>query len=418
MKPGSFLRNVVILGSGTALAQIIPVLASPVLTRLYTPEDFGIFAVFMAFIGIFTPIICGKYEVALVLPKNSVHAEHLLGIALYFAAGISVVLFIIFLLAGDRVLSLLDADRLGNWIFFIPPALLLTGFFTAASYLANRNKQYSLMSEARIVRSLTAVCLSVVAGVIGFRFEGLLSSFLAGLAVASFLLLYWNRSMLGKRVFAWSRAKRWLLCKYRHYPIYNATTGLLNGLTLSLPIFFLSKYFPESTVGYYAIVMRVTSTPLAFISASVSQINLKKVVDLVNAGRPVIPYVFKLAGVLLLIILFPALIIILWGPDLFAFVLGEKWLIAGEYARILMPAIAVQFIASTLSSTLGATNNNRIGALWKVISFLITALVFFVLAPKGKISILLYALCITNLILYCLYFAAILLAAHKPRNFK
>ena len=415
---GSFLRNLTILGSGTALAQIVPILASPILTRIYSPEDFAMFAVFNAFVSTLTPIVCGKYEVALVLPKNNVAAEHLFGIALYVAFGIAILLTGVFLFTGHGVLSVLNAEKLGYWIFAVPAALLLTGFFTAASYFANRQQRYHLMSKARVARSLLTALISILAGLVGNGFGGLLTGFFSGLIMASVILFFADRRLLTHRTLQWGKTKKLLAWKYRHYPMYNASTGLLDGLTLSLPVFFLSRYFPESIVGYYALVIRVSSAPVGFISASVSQINLKKVVDLVNSGKSPLPYLIKLSGILAIIILIPAVIIVAWGPELFTLVFGTEWTEAGSYARILMPAIAVQFIASTLSSTLGATNNNRIGAMWKLLSFVSTLAVFFWFAPRADILTLLYAVTVNNILLYLLYMAAIFYAGHKPRNFK
>ena len=102
--------------------------------------------------------------------------------------------------------------------------------------------------------------------------------------------------------------------------------------------------------------------------------------------------------------------------ELFAVIFGEAWSEAGTYCQILMPALAVRFIASTLSSTLGATNNNRYGAIWKVIAFVTTLVVLALVAPIGDIKILLYAIMINDLLLYAFYFALILKAAKRPRS--
>jgi len=410
--PGSFLRNFATLGSGTLLAQAIPVLVSPILTRLYSPGDFAMLAVFMAMLGTFTPLICGKYEVALVLPKDEVHAKHLFGIALYVALGLSIILLLVFLFFGNNVLVFIDAEKLGGWIFTVPVALFLTGIFTAANYLVNRQKNYRLLARARLTRAVLTAIVSIVAGIMGTGFGGLLAGLLCGFVVASMQLFYQNRSALKPHTFKWCKAKILLLSKYRHYPLYNATSGLLNGFTLSMPVFFISHYFPEAIVGYYAIVMQATQAPVAFISTSVSQINLKKVVDLINNGVSPIGYLIKLTGMLAGIITGPTLIIIFWGPELFSFVFGPKWIEAGRYARILMPSIAIRFIASILSSTLNATQDNRLLAAWQLLSFICTTLVLYVFTIKQAITPLLWAMTINTIFLYLLYLGAIFYAAH------
>jgi O-antigen/teichoic acid export membrane protein len=414
--PGSFLRNLTILASGTVLAQALPVLASPILTRLYSPQDFAMLAIFMAMVNMFAPIVCGKYEVAMILPKSRVHAHHLLGIALAFSFAVSVLLALVFLFAGNDIAELLDAGTLGRWIFAVPMGLLLTGLFTALSYYANRCGHYRLMSRARIIRSLFMVLLSLLAGVAGMGFAGMLTGFFAGTVIAVSLLAYENRNAFGADVWRLGRAKKWLFCKYRQYPIYNASTGLLDGFTLGLPVFVLSRYYPDDIVGYYALVIRVLVSPVGFISASVSQINLKKVVDIINCGNSPLPYLRKVAALLLSIIFFPSLIIIGWGPELFSMLFGHQWIVAGEYARILMPAFMIQFVASTLSPTLEATKHIRLLALWKIISFMTTATICFLFAPRGDVKLLLYAFSINNIGLYLLYLIFIGYAAMKPKQ--
>ncbi len=89
---------------------------------------------------------------------------------------------------------------------------------------------------------------------------------------------------------------------------------------------------------------------------------------------------------------------------------------AGQFAQILIPAIALRFIVSTLSSTLGATKNNKVGAIWKIVYFISTILVFSIYAPEGNIEVTLKAYVINEIVLAILYYVAILYAAKKPKN--
>ncbi len=418
LRPNSFLRHLLFLSSGTLLAQAIPVLVSPILTRLYVPDDFAMFAVFIALTGTFTPIICGKYEVAMVLPKNRVYGEHLFGIAVYFSLAISITLFIVFLFAGDSVLSLLNSQQLGHWLYVIPLVMFLSGLFITGSYFSNRNKKYKLLARSKISRSLAASTSTILMGIAGAGFVGLLTGLFVGLFVASFFLLYGNRQALSKRIMRWGSQKKFLLYKFRHYPLYNATSALLNGLTLSLPVLFLSHYFSDDIVGYYALVIRATSVPIAFISESVSQIHLKKVVDLINNQNPVRPYLFKVTLFLCLVVLIPSIVIIFWGPVLFQIVFGAKWSEAGRYAQILMPGFSVSFVSATLSTTFGATNNNQLGAFIKIVIFISTLTVLLFCSQKQNIVHLLHALMINNVLCYLFLYILIFLAIKNIRELK
>ena len=411
-----FLKSVAILASGTVLAQAIPILTSPIQTRLYTPENFGVLAVFMAIVSSISPAVCGKYEVAMVLPRSNRQGMELLGIALWIALCLSLVFFLVLIFFSELIISILNAQNLNGWFYLTPIFLFLTGLMTAMTYFANRQKDYGKMARSKMVRGFTVALISVLLGFSGLGASGLLIGVISGLLFAVGYLFYLYREQFTQGFLKWNRSKRTLLKKYKDYPIYSASSGLLDGITVSLPVFFLAHYFPETIVGYFALVIRVGNTPLSFVSASVSQVNLKKVVDLVNTRQDVQPYLFKLTGGLLLLVLPPTILFIMFSPGLFAYLFSEEWREAGHYMQILMPAMAVKFVASTLSSTLGATQNNHLGMIWKLTSFVTSLAVFAWFAPKKDAILVFKAVAIMDIALYLFYYFLIWKAAKQPRN--
>jgi O-antigen/teichoic acid export membrane protein len=204
--------------------------------------------------------------------------------------------------------------------------------------------------------------------------------------------------------------------RYKDFPIYNASTGILDGVTLNLPIFFIITSFSPEIAGFYALLIRVLNAPIAIISAAVSKVNLKKIVDLVNDGKRADRYLLKLSAVLLAISLPPSIVFMIWGPPIFSFVFGEEWIQAGKFSQVLALSLAVKFVSSTLSSTLGATNNNRYSALWRTVAFTSTLLVLGFMARSGSIENFIWALVINEICIYSFYFYLIFLAARNPRN--
>ena len=412
----SFSKSVAILASGAALAWIIPVLASPILTRLYTPTDFGTFAVFMALVSSVIPAVCGKYEVAMVLPKSNIQGLHLLGISFRVAITISLIFLLIVLVFKNYLLTVLNARQLGEWIYLAPLALVSTGLMTAMNYFANRNKDYKNMAKGKIVNASFVAFTSIILGFFGLGFRGLLTGAITGLIAATIYFLFLYRKILSSDLLLWGKAKVELMKRYIDFPVYNASGGLLNGITVALPVFFLSHYFSESIVGYFSLVLRVANLPLSFISASVSEVNLKKIVDLVNMKTDVRPYLIKITIGLTAVVLLPTTILMIFSPSMFSFVFGEKWREAGVYMQILMPAMAVRFVSSTLSTTLGATQNNQLGAIWKITDFVVTVIVFSIFAPHRDIKSLLKVFVLMDIALYLFYYLLIWKAAANPRN--
>jgi O-antigen/teichoic acid export membrane protein len=181
-------------------------------------------------------------------------------------------------------------------------------------------------------------------------------------------------------------------------------------------VFFIVAFFSSETAGYFALVIRVLSAPLSVVSASVSRVNLKKVVELATARQNIVAYLLKAATVLLCVSAPAALVFIFWGPSIFAFVFGENWREAGEVSRILAFALAFKFVSSTLSSTLGATNNNQYGAIWKITAFVSTCAVLTAGAYTGSVRTFLVALVLNEIAIYSFYFYLIYRAAKHPRN--
>ncbi len=417
MKKSSFTQHVVALASGAGLAQALMVLASPVLTRLYQPEDFGLFAVIMAIVASLLMGASGKYETAMVLPKSRKQGQELLGIAIYFAMIFCALLMVVFVITREHIIEFLDIAKVGNWILAVPVLLFIVSISEILSYYANRDKDFTLIGRSRLIRALTIVSVNIILGLMGADFKGLLIGNVMGYFLASVYLIYMQRNKMTSSIFSFTAAKGILFKRYRDYPLLNASSGILNGIQFNMPIFFLAHYFPEAVVGYYALVMRVAYTPLLFLSVAISHVNLRKVVELVREGVPVTPYLHRVTLGLAVIVIIPSMIFIMKGPELFTLIFGPNWVVAGEYLQILAIAISARFVAFTLSLTLDATRNNKYAAIWKTTAFISTLAVYIWFAPRGNITELLIASAVNDVLLYVFYYVLILRAAKNPKNF-
>ena len=412
----TLVNNVAVLASGTALAQGITVLASPVLTRLYSPEAFGLFATFMAFVSTFTPAVTGRFEVALMLPPAERAARELFAVSVWFCVAFCGVLLAVTWILLPNIVVWFKVPELGGWLFIAPVTLLFAGLSNLTRYAANRRNQYACIARSGIAQAVTIAGINIGLGVAGAHFAGLIIGNIVGFGVSLVYLVITQRDFIREVNFKWSARKNALARRYKDFPIYNASTGFLSGVTVNLPVFFMIAYFPPEAVGFYALVIRVMSAPTTIISSAVSQVNLKKVVELVAHNIPVDRYLMQISAALLAIALPPTIIFVFWGPQIFSFVFGEDWILAGKYSQVLAIALAIKFVSSTISSTLGATNNNRYGALWRIVAFCSTFTVLGLTARYGSIDDFILAIVLNEIGIYLLYFYLILLAARNPRN--
>lgn len=403
------------LAGGTAMAQAVPILISPVLTRLYTPHDFGQLSLFAALISSVGMAASGRYDMAMLLPRRDLAARHLFGLAVWVSAAFCAAYLLLLVLAPNVARQHLGAQKLGGWLYAIPFALFVMAARTTLGYWANRSADFRALVKAQWAQTLLAAAISVALGAAGAGFAGLLLGNIAGVLGAALILVLGFRGVFRRPTLRWTRAKLALARRFRDYPLYSASSAIVDGVTLTLPIFFLAQHFSASTLGYYALVVRVANAPLSFVASAVNQVNLKKVVQLMHERASVPTHLARLATFLGVFAAVPTLILVATAPWLFRHLFGPPWEEAGSYLQILMPSLAVRFVGSTLSGTMEATNNTRIGAAWKVLALAVTALVMLVLAPRGDILLLLIGIAVSDTLLYLLYTYLCFYAGGRPR---
>jgi len=129
MKPKSeFGKNTLSLVSGNIIAQSIPMILAPILTRIYTPEEFVLFATFMSIVGIFMVIATGKYEMAIVMPEKDKETINIFALSILITIFISILSLIIVSIFNEEIVKLINHEELKNWLFLIPISVLVSGF--------------------------------------------------------------------------------------------------------------------------------------------------------------------------------------------------------------------------------------------------------------------------------------------------
>ena len=140
-KPKSeFTRNVLTLMTGTTIAQAIPIAISPILTRIYTPEDFGIFALYISIASILSLIATGRYELAIMLPTKDKDAVNIVALSLFISFFVSFIALLIVSIFNTQITSLLGNPDISSWLYFIPLTVLFTGIYQSFNYWSNRKK--------------------------------------------------------------------------------------------------------------------------------------------------------------------------------------------------------------------------------------------------------------------------------------
>ena len=408
-----FGKNILTLMTGTTLAQAIPIAISPILTRIYAPEDFGVFALYAAVASVMSMAATGRYELAIMLPRKESDAFSIAVLSAAIAAVLSVISIIIVLMFNNDIALFLGNPDLGNWLYLMPVSIFLAGLYQTLNYWNNRGKQYRHIALSRVSQSVGGGATQLVVGFGTSLPGGLIAGSVVGQGVGVLTLLRASRKNISAHIshFAFSDLKR-NASEYKKFPLFASWAALLNTGSVQMPVFMITKYFGSSITGLFSFTFKVISIPMTLVSSSISQVMFQKVAVMHNE-KPELLFHFVLKMFLLLLVLSIPFVMILtfWGVEIFSFVFGEQWALAGNFAAILSVAVAIRFAVSPLSSVLALEHNVRKGAAWHVIRFvtLTTTLIFF---KDQDIEFFLQIFVIHEVVLYSLYLIIILSAAN------
>lgn len=351
LKPKSeFSRNVLTLMTGTTIAQAVTIAISPVLTRIFTPEEFGLFALYMSIVTIIAVIATGRYELAVMLPKKDEDAASLVLLSLIIAASISCATLLPILFFSEQIANFLGSAEIELWLYLTPASIFLVGAYNSLSYWTNRKKQYNLMSQYKVAQSASMATTQVLFGFTKKGTGGLIIGWFAGQLVA---LLFLARSVWVKDKEVFKKIKRiktiGLARRYKHFPIINSWSAFLNTASRQVPIILLTVFFSTAVTGFFSLAQRILQIPMSLLGQAIGRVYFEKASRLKNDENEIKRITLEIHKKLLLIGFFPVAIILLLGDHLFALVFGEPWRVAGEYAQFLSVWIFFVFVSSPLS---------------------------------------------------------------------
>jgi len=349
LKPKSeFTKNVLTLMTGTTIAQAIPIAISPILTRLYTPEDFGVWALYMSILMIFGNLVAGKYELAILIPKHDIEAKNIVLLSLLFASIFSSILFIIVCMFHSEILIILKNDDISFWLYILPFNVFLVSAISILYFWNNRKKKYKLLAKNQILQSSSQGIVNLGIGFFSKINAGLIIGTLIGNIMSFLFMLKHSKKDL---VLNFSKFRLfYVIKKYKKFPLFMLPSGLLENVSAQLPIFFLGSFFGSAIVGFYSLSQRIVRIPIMLIGSSIGNVFRQEASEHLNKYGNCEKVFLNTFKRLLIISTLPFIVFYFIAPYLFEFVFGEKWRIAGEYAQILTPLFYLQFIVSPLSN--------------------------------------------------------------------
>jgi lipopolysaccharide exporter len=343
LRKSSFVKNVFIVMSGTTAAQAIGLALSPVISRLYSPSDFGVFGSFDAVLTVIVAGVTLDYSQAIMLPKKREDASNLFVLSCLCVALIGALCLVICILFPNYLLNIIKASDI--WVLaLLVVAILVTGFNQVCQAWCVRVKAFKHTSVSQVIRSLSSNGAQVGFGVFKVGATGLIISTVLANILAS-INLVWVLLPATKTFLhdvKWTRMKQFAI-EYRDFPMYSASENVINALSNNLPVLLLGHFYGIAVAGAYAFGVRILSTPMGLVLTPLRQVLFQKASETYHDGGRITPLYAKITFGLFALALFPTLVFFIWAPQIFTWIFGSQWDIAGEFARWLMLWLAFYF---------------------------------------------------------------------------
>ena len=351
---GKFASDVLLLTLGSFLAQVVSVAAAPAMTRLFSPEAFGIATLFTSITGVVGVAVCLRYDRSIIVPESDDDAAYLVeGSAL--AVLVFTVLSVVFVACARGMISRwLNAPELSGYLWLLPLNLFFYGNLAALNTWGTRKKKFGLLTLVQLMSAVCYVGGSLAAGMSGRRSGGyLIVTALLGSAISAVVMFVKTRSDYSRAATAPHNFSRmWqVLKRYARFPKFSIASALVSSTSTELPTFLLSGFFSTTVVGQFALCSRLLRLPLGLIGTNIARVFSQRASEAKYEGK-LADLVASIFSHLVALGMFPFCILALIGKDLFVVVFGQRWADAGIYAQILSVWAFFWFMSTSLSVVL------------------------------------------------------------------
>ena len=398
-------RGVLVLGSGTAVAQLIGIVTAPIITRLYTPSDLGVLAVYSSILAIFGVGAILRYEFAYALPKENDDAINLFGLSLILLCITTAGFTLILLFGRDLLINTFDLGSIEQYIWFLLIGFFGRGLYTMLNYWAIRQRDYGRITYTKINQGAGGSVCKILLGILSFGPVGLIIGHIVSqiAGITTLARAMWKKERNSLKAISWSRMKS-VAGEYKSFPVFAFPASIVNTMSLQLPPLILLALYDSEVVGYYALANMLVVLPGSLISGSMGQAYLGEASKMVRERSQELRSLYVRTLKHLFIIAVPLIgIPALFAPFIVPFIFGEAWAEAGWYCWPLALLVIVAFVVSP-TSWLEIYDRNKWVLIWdisRVGSILCGFYIGVLLELSSLIVILMYSLIM--LFMYLIY---------------
>ena len=362
VKSDNFLKDTNILLIGTIISQIIVIATVPILSRIFSPKDYGLLTLFNSILVITANIVTLSYPIRIILPKKYLESLQLVIISILLSLGIGIILLLLSFLLPNSFINLINVGILGRWLPFAIIGGILLSITNTLNYWFNRNSLYKRIAILQVMQSIILAFFSLVLGFLSIV-DGLVFAQIFAFSTSIIIFILFSELKYKKENFI-GLIK--IAKKHKNAPKYLYPGNLLDILTSQLPFFLITLWFTQEMTGHYRMAYSCLNLPAALFGSAIAQIFYKRFTK-VWPDAAAAKLLLKKTWLLLFAIGLPAfLIIVLAGETIFSFVLGSSWKIAGSMASILSIMCLFSLLHSPTSTTVLAIGNENLYMFYNV----------------------------------------------------
>lgn len=349
IRNSEILKNILFLLSSNGLAQLFPFLVYPFISRLYSTDAFGQLAIIVSVHSLLVSVSTGKYDQAIAIPKGNDQAVHLFNIGVRIALGISFLILPVVFLIKLSGTYFSFGSQVNNWFY----VLVITVFSTACVQLINgwsiRYKMFAIIGGSVLVLSLLTSTLKLIFGFFNVN-NGLLIAFVTAqiltMMFAAFRVTRSHHPPIFERN---TQEALKTAVEYSGFPKFYMINSLLNTFSSNLPIYLFAFYFSNDIIGQFSVALALLFTPVNAFCNSLSQVLMKKALDLKHSGAPVWPLLKSFIQKILMFSVLPGILLIILLPRILEIYLGDQWTATGRFGQFLIPYAIGAILSGSLA---------------------------------------------------------------------
>jgi len=362
-----FVKSVGVLVGGTAFGQALMVLVLPLLTRLYTPADFSLVAVYTSVLGIVAVAACLRLEIAIPLPLRDEDAINLLALALCCSAGVAVLSGIIVGLLPDQIVGLIKQPNLQPYLWLLPLGIWFSSSYAALQFWMIRKKNFSVIAKTRMTQAVGSAGIQAGLGWIGIAPLGLLLGQMinSGAGIFGLAQNVLRNNSISLRSVNWQSMKR-LLFEYKRFPKYSIFESLANSINTQLPIIIIAALAAGPEAGFFMLGSRLMHAPMALIGGAVAQVYLSQAPEELRKGT-LGKFSAHIIGGLMKAGVGPLIFACIVAPVAVPLVFGDQWQRAGDLITWMGPWFIMEFLVSPISMALHVTHSQQAALILQIL---------------------------------------------------